>query len=142
VAQDNLPQLLKDRRLSDVTPEAAVRFVKQLMRQSRSSFMIADGFEPFLSMWAVEQPGIVPVFFVALGRAILDHPMLVVVQTSTSHLPYDTLGRDELWPLERRFRLELTLSDKEVVAKNWGLDPVRSRVSAHLYELLADKLGG
>jgi hypothetical protein len=47
-----------------------------------------------------------------------------------------------LWPWERRFRLDLTLADKEVVAKNWELDPMRGRVSANLYELLATKLEG
>jgi hypothetical protein len=42
--------------------------------------------------------------------------------------------------LERCFHLKLTLTDKEVVAANWGVDRMRSRVSINLYELLATKL--
>ena len=142
VAQDHLPQLLRHRRLSDVTPEAVVRFVAQLVKESQERYIIADGFEPLLSMWAVKRPTLVPNFFLALGRAILDQPVLVIVRTSTSHLPQDAFRRGELWPSERRCRLQLTVPDKEVVAKNWDLDPVRSRVSTNLYELLAHKLEG
>ncbi len=140
IARDHLPQLLAYRRLSDLTPEAVVRFVKKLVEEGKVPYAIADGFEPLLSMWAVKRPQVLPNFFVALGRAILDQPLLVVVQTSTNYLPYDVFRKGELWPLERRFRLELTLADKEVVARNWGVDPMRGRVSANLYELLATKL--
>ena len=142
IARDHLYQLLTHHKLSDLTPEAAVRFVKKLINESEAPFAIADGFEPLLSMWAVERPKVLPNFFVALGRAILDRPLLVMVQTSVNHLPHDVFWKDELWPLERRFRLELTLADKEVVARNWGVDPMRGRVSPNLYELLATKLGG
>ena len=142
IAQNHLPQLLTDRKLSDLTPEALVRFVKKLINESEAPFAIADGFEPLLSMWAVEHPKVLPNFFVALGRAILDQPLLVVVQTSVNHLPYDAVRKDELWPSERRFRLGLTLADKEVVARNWNVDPMRGHVSTNLYELLATKLEG
>ncbi len=142
IARDHLPQLLTHRKLSDLTPEAVVRFVKKLIEEGEAPYAIADGFEPLLSMWAVEHREVLPNFFVALGRAILDQPLLVVVQTSVKHLPYDVLRKDELWPSERRFRLELTMADKEVVARNWGLDPMRGRVSTNLYELLASKLEG
>jgi hypothetical protein len=140
IAQNHLPQLLTHRKLSDLTPEAAVRFVKKLIKEDEAPYVIADGFEPLLSMWAVEHPKVLPNFFVALGRTILDQPLLVVVQTSSDHLPYDAFRKGELWPSERRFRLELTLADKEVVARNWGVDPMRGRVSTNLYELLAAKL--
>lgn len=140
IARDHLPQLLAYRRLSDLTPEAVVRFVKKLVKEGKAPCAIADGFEPLLSMWAVKRPQVLPNFFVALGRAILDQPLLVVVRTSTKHLPHDVFRKGELWPSERRFRLELTLADKEVVARNWGVDPVRGRVSANFYELLATKL--
>lgn len=142
IARDHLPQLLTHHKLSDLTPEAVVRFVKKLINESEAPFAIADGFEPLLSMWAVERPKVLPNFFVALGRAILDRPLLVVVQTSVNHLPYDAFRKDELWPSERRFRLELTLTDKQVVARNWGMDPMRARISTNLYELLATKLEG
>ena len=142
IAQDHLTQLLIHRKLSDLTPEATVRFVKELIREGEAPYVIADGFEPLLSMWAVEHPKVLPNFFLALGRAILDQPLLVVVQTSAKHLPYDTFRKGELWPSERRFRLELTLVDKEVVARNWNVDPIRGRVSTNLYELLATKLEG
>ena len=140
IARDHLSQLLIHHKLSDLTPEAVVRFVKKLINESEAPFAIADGFEPLLSMWAVEHSKVLPNFFVALGRAILDQPLLAVVQTSTDHLPYDVFRKDELWPANRRFRLELTLADKEVVATNWGVDPMRGRVSTNLYELLATKL--
>ena len=142
IARDHLSQLLIHHKLSDLTPEAVVRFVKKLINESEAPFAIADGFEPLLSMWAVEHSKVLPNFFVALGRAILDQPLLAVVQTSTDHLPYDVFRKDELWPANRRFRLELTLADKEVVATNWGVDPMRGRVSTNLYELLATKLEG
>jgi len=142
IARDHLRRLLTHRKLSDLTPEAAVRFVKTLINESEAPFAIADGFEPLLSMWALEHPKVLPNFFVALARAILDQPLLVVVQTSVNHLPCDALEKDELWPSERRFRLELSPADKEVVARNWGVDPMRGRVSTNLYELLATKLKG
>jgi len=142
IARDHLPQLLTYHKLSDLTPEAAVRFLKKLIKESDAPYAIADGFEPLLSMWAVEHPKVLPNFFVALGRAILDQPLLVVVQTSNDHLPYNALRKDEWWPSERRFRLELTLADKEIVAGNWGVDPMRGHVSTNLYELLATKLEG
>ena len=142
IARDHLPQLLTHCKLSDLTPEAVVRFVKKLINKSEAPFAIADGFEPLLSLWAVEHPKVLPNFFVALGRAILDQPLLVVVQTSVKHLPYDVFRKNELWPANRRFRLELTLADKEIVARNWGVDPMRGRVSTNLYELLATKLEG
>jgi len=140
IARDHLSQLLIHHKLSDLMPEAVVRFVKKLINESEAPFAIADGFEPLLSLWAVEHSKVLPNFFVALGRAILDQPLLAVVQTSTDHLPYDVFRKDELWPANRRFRLELTLADKEVVATNWGVDPMRGRVSTNLYELLATKL--
>ena len=140
IARDHLPHLLTHHKLSDLTPEAVVRFVKELVKESKAPYAIADGFEPLLSMWAVEHPKVLPNFFVALGRAILDQPLLVVVRISVKHLPYDAFRKNELWPVERRFRLELTLMDKEVVAVNWGVDPMRSHVSSNLYELLATKL--
>jgi len=140
IARDHLPQLLTHHKLSDLTPEAVVRFVKELVKGNEAPYVIVDGFEPLLSMWAVERPKVLPNFFVALGRAILDQPLLVVVQTSTDHVSYDVLQKGELWPLERCFRLKLTLTDKEVVAVNWGVDPMRGRVSTNLYELLATKL--
>ena len=140
IARDHLPQLLTHHKLSDLTPEAVVRFVKELVKGDETPYAIADGFEPLLSMWAVECSKVLPNFFVALGRAILDQPLLVVVQTFTDHVSYDALQKGELWPLERCFRLKLTLIDKEVVAANWGVDPMRGRVSTNLYELLATKL--
>lgn len=140
IARDHLSQLLIHHKLSDLMPEAVVRFVKKLINESEAPFAIADGFEPLLSLWAVEHSKVLPNFFVALGRAILDQPLLAVVQTSTDHLPYDVFRKDELWPANRRFRLELILADKEVVATNWGVDPMRGRVSTNLYELLATKL--
>jgi hypothetical protein len=140
IARDYLPQLLTYRRLPRLTPEAVVRFVKKLINDGEAPYAVADGFEPLLSMWAVERPRVLPNFFVALGRAILDRPLLVAVQTSIDHLPYDTLRKSEWWPPERRFRLGLTLADKDVVARNWRVDPMRGRVSANLYELLATKL--
>jgi len=140
IARDHLPHLLTHHKLSDLTPEAVVRFVKELVKGDEAPYAIADGFEPLSSMWAVEHPKVLPNFFVALGRAILDQPLLVVIQTSADHVSYDVLQKGELWPLERRFRLELTLADKEVVAKNWGLDPMRARISANLYRLLAKTL--
>jgi hypothetical protein len=142
ITRDYLPQLLTDYKLSDLTPEVVVRFVKGLLEECDAPYAIADGFEPLLSMWAAEHREVLLNFFVAFGRAVLDRPLLVVVQTSADHLPHDELRKDELWPWERRFRLELTLADKEVVARNWGLDPIRGHVSANLYELLAVKLGG
>ncbi len=142
IARDHLPQLLIHHKLSDLTPEAVARFVKKLIKECETPYAIADGFEPLLSMWAVEHSKVLPNFFVALSRAILDRPLLVVVQTSVNHLPYDAFRKDELWPSERRFRLELTLADKEIVARNWGVDPMRGRVSTNLYELLATKLEG
>ena len=142
IAQDYLPPLLSDHQLRDLTPEAVVRFVKGLLEECNAPYAIADGFEPLLSMWAVERRSVLLNFFVAFGRAILDRPLLVVVQTSADHLPYDEIRRDEQWPWERRFRLELTLADKQVVAENWGLDPIRGHVSANLYDLLAVKFAG
>lgn len=141
MACDCLPRLLTTRSLPDLTPEAVVRFVKALLEENEATFVIVDGFEPLLSLWAVERPQVLPNLFIALGRAILDRPLLVVVQTS-GHLPCDMFRQETLWPWERRFRLELTSADKEVVAKSWGLDPMRGRVSANLYELLATKLEG
>lgn len=141
IAGEYLPQLLTRRNLSDLTPEAVVRFVKKLVRESGTSHTIADGFEPLLSIWAVKHPKVLPNFFVAMSRAILEQPLLVIVQTSVSHLPCDTFQKDDLWPANRRFRLELTQEDKEVVARNWSVNPMRGRVSANLYELLAAKLG-
>jgi len=142
IARDYLPQLLTDYQLSDLTPEAVVRFVKGLLEGSDAPYAIADGFEPLLSMWAVERRKVLLNFFVAFSRAILNRPLMVVIQTSADHLPYDELRKDERWPWERRFRLELTLADKQVVAENWGLDPIRGQVAASLYELLTVKLGG
>ena len=142
IVQDHLPKLLTHRKLSDLTPEVVVRFVKKLINESKAPFVIADGFEPLVSMWAVEHPKVLPNFFVALSRAILDQPLLVVVQTSTDHLPYDVFRKYEFRPANRRFRLELTLADKEIVAQNWGVNPMRGRVSTNLYELLATKLEG
>jgi hypothetical protein len=136
IAQDHLPQLLTLYKLPDLTPEAVVRFVKELLRESEAPYAIADGFEPLLSMWAVERPKVLPNFFVSLGRAILDQPLLAVAQTSADHVPYDMLRKNELWPSERRFHLNLTRADKEVVARNWDLDPMRAHISANLYDLL------
>lgn len=140
IAGDHLPRLLTRHNLSDLTPEAVVRFVKKLVEESGTSHAIADGFEPLLSMWAVKHPKVLPNFFVAMSRAILEQPLLVVVQTSVNHLPCDTFPKDDLWPANRLFRLELTQEDKKVVAKNWSVNPLRGRVSANLYELLATKL--
>lgn len=140
IAQDHLPPLLAHRRLSSLTPEAAVRFVKQLIEEDRTSWAVLDGLEPLLSMWAVEHRRVLPNFFTALGRAILERPLLVVARTSIEHLPYGAFQRGELWPPERRFRLELTQADKVTVATNWQLDPMRGHVSNNLYELLATTL--
>jgi len=142
IAQDHLPRLLAQHNLPDLTPETVARFVKELIEQapvSEAHYAIADGFEPLLSMWALERSEVSFNFFVAFSRIILDHPLLIVVQTS-AHLPYDALRNNVLWPSERRFRLELTLSDKETIARTWGVDPVRGDVSANLYELLATRL--
>ncbi|MEA3376691.1 MAG: hypothetical protein U9R72_10915 [Chloroflexota bacterium] len=136
IAQDYLSELLTRRRLSDLTPEAVVRFVKALLKNGEAPYAIADGFEPLLSMWAVESAKVLPNFLVAFSRAILDQPLLVVVQTSADHLPYAVVRKDALWPSERRFRLDLTLADKKTVARNWDLDPMRAQVSANLYKLL------
>lgn len=142
IAGEYLPRLLTRRNLSDLTPEAVVRFVKRLVEErGATSYVIADGFEPLLSMWAVKHAKVLPNFFVAMSRAILEQPLLVIVQTSVSHLPCDTFQKDDLWPANRRFRLTLTQEDKEVVARNWSVNPMRGRVSANLYELLATKLG-
>jgi hypothetical protein len=140
IAQDHIAALLAHRGLSSLTPEAAVRFIKQLTEERRASWAVVDGLEPLLSMWAVEHRSVLPNFFTALGRAILGQPLLVVARTSSEHLPYETLQRGGLWPPERRFRLELTLEDKEAIAENWNVDPMRGRVSNNLYELLATKL--
>lgn len=140
VARDHLPHLLADRSLSDLTPEAAVRFVKGLVEGSQAPCVVVDGLEPLLSLWAVERPKVLPNLFVAFGRAILEWPLLIVVQTS-GQLPYDLIEREGWWPWERRFRLELTQADKETVAVSWGLDPMRAHVSVNLYGLLAAKLG-
>ena len=140
VARDHLLDLLAHHSLSDLTPEATVRFVKTLVEQVETAYVIADGFEPLLSLWAVEQPRMLHNFFVAFSRVILDRPLLIIVQTS-DQLPLDRIVRDDWWPWERRFHLELTLADKEIAADNWGLDPMRARVSASLYDFLAVKLG-
>lgn len=139
IARDHLPYLLADRSLSDLTPEATVRFAKGLIKESQDSYAIVDGLEPLLSLWAAERPKVLPNFFVAFGRAILERPSLIVIQTS-GQLPHDLIEREDWWPWERRFRLELTQADKETVAVNWGLDPMRAHVSANLYDLLAVKL--
>jgi hypothetical protein len=142
IAQDHLASLLTVHNLSDLTPEAVVRFVADLLEGSNTLYTVVDGLEPLLSLWAVERAKVLPNFFVAFSRSILPQPLLVVAQTS-KYLPYDTVRRkDEWWPSECRFRLELTQEDKEVVARNWGLDPMRGHVSANLYELLATRLEG
>lgn len=141
LASDHWPELLAQHTLRDLTPEAVVRHVGTLAEAGRSPFTVADGLEPLLGMWAAERPIALPNFFLSLSRTIIGRPLLVVVQTSAC-VPHKTLCRDEWWPWERRFRLELTVADKETVAENWGLDPVRAQVSANLYELLASRLGG
>jgi hypothetical protein len=78
-------------------------------------------------------------FFLALSRAILDCPLLAVVQTS-EHVPDEWVRRNQWWPPERSFRLELTVADKEAVARTWGMDPMRGHVSANLHHLVAAKL--
>ena len=140
VARQHLPALLAQHNLTDLTPEAVVRHLKDLAQGSTTP-TIVDGLDLLLSMWAVESPGLSPNFFVALGRLTLDRPLLVVIRTS-AHLPYQALSAHAWFPRERCFRLELTLADKEAVARNWSLDPMRARVSANLYELLATKLEG
>jgi hypothetical protein len=140
IAQDHLPCLLADYSLSSLTPEACVRYIKALVNETEAPYAVADGFEPLLSLWTVEYSQVVPNFFVALGRAILNRPLLVVIQTSDKHLPYGIFRKDELWPAERRFRLNLTQADKAVVARTWKMDPMRGHISANLYELLATKL--
>ena len=144
IAQDHLPQLLTQHNLLNLTPETVVRFVKRLIEQVptvEAPYVIVDGFEPLLSMWVTEHPKVLPNFFVAFSRAILDCPLLIVVQTSSAHLPYNAFRNDALWPSERRFRLELTLADKETVAETWGVGPVRGYTSTNLYELLATRMG-
>lgn len=140
VATDYFPRLLIDHSLSSLTPEATVRFAKESIEESRSHYVVIDGFEPLLSLWVVQQANVLPNFFVAFGRAVLDKPVLVVIQTS-SQLPHSEIEHADWWPWERRFRLELTLNDKEMVAVNWGLDPMRAQTSANLYDLLAVRLG-
>jgi len=141
IAQDHMASLLTVHNLSDLTPEAVVRFVADLLKVSNALYAVVDGLEPLLSLWAVERAEVLPNFFVAFSRSIRPQPLLVVVQTS-KYLPYDTVRKGEWWPSECRFRLELTQEDKEVVARNWGLDPMRGHVSANLYELLATRLEG
>lgn len=141
IANDHIPRLLAHDNLDTLTPEAVVRFVKALIGANDASWVIVDGFEPLLSLWAVERPRVLPNFFVALGRAILDRAVLIVIRTSREHLS-DLFLDNVLWPSERRFRLELSLADKEAVAINWGIDPVRAHISQNLYELLATRLGG
>ena len=140
LAQDHLPGILGGRALLDLTPEATVRYVKQLADVITEPYIIVDGLEPLVSLWAVERPRVLGNLFVALNRAILERPLLIVMQTS-DHLPKDQISKGSWWPCERRFRLELTLADKEVVAQNWGLDPLRARMADNLYDLLADRLG-
>jgi hypothetical protein len=141
IAQDYLASLLAVYTLADLAPEAVVRFVTDLLKDRDAPYAVVDGLEPLLCLWAVERAKVLPNFFVAFSRSILPQPILVVVQTS-KYLPYDTVRKDEWWPSECRFRLELTQEDKEVVARNWGLDPMRGHVSANLYELLAIRLEG
>jgi len=142
IAQDYLASLLVVHTLADLTPEAVVRFVKDLLKDRDAPYAVVDGLEPLLCLWAVERAKTLPNFFIASSRAILPQPLLVVIQTSPKYVPYNTVRKDEWWPPERRFRLELTQEDKEVVARNWGLDPMRGHISANLYELLATKLEG
>jgi len=140
VSRDYMSLLLADFRLADLTPEVVVRFVKGLVEKGESALAIADGFEPLTSLWATEKPQILANFFIALNRAVIDKPLLIVVRTSDDQLPYKQIQKNEWWPPESRFRLELTQQDKEVIANTWGVDPMRGHVSANLYELLAAKL--
>jgi len=141
IAQDHLASLLAVHTLTDLTPEAVVRFVTDLLKDRDAPYAVVDGLEPLLCLWAVERAETLPIFFIAFSRHVLSQPLLVVTQTSPKYVPYNTVRNDQ-WPPERRFRLELTQEDKEVVARNWGLDPMRGHVSANLYELLATKLEG
>jgi len=140
LSRDYLTSLLADYRLDDLTPEVVARFVKRLVEDCKTAFAIADGFEPLISLWATESPQILANFFIALSRAVMDRSLLIVVRTSDDQLPYKHIQKNEWWPAESRFRLELTQQDKEVVAKTWGVDLMRGHVSVHLYELLATKL--
>jgi hypothetical protein len=58
IARDHLPELLSDYSLTDLTPEAAVRFVKRLVAHDQGPWAIVDGLEPLLSLWAVECPAV------------------------------------------------------------------------------------
>jgi hypothetical protein len=133
---------LTEYSLSDLTPEAVVRFARELITTNALPYAVIDGLEPLLSMWAVERFPVRDNFFISLRQAVLDQPALVVVQTSDRYLPKGLFRDDRLWPCDRCFHLELTLADMETVAKSWGVDPVRAHISANLYELLASKLGG
>jgi hypothetical protein len=139
VSGDYVSLLLANYRLADLTPEVVVRFVKELVKKGESTLAIADGFEPLTSLWATEKPQILANFFIALSRAVIEMPLLIVLRTSDDQLPYNQIQKSEWWPAESRFRLELTQQDKEVAANTWGVDPMRRHVSTNLYELLATK---
>lgn len=139
VAESYLPQVLAGHGLSDLTPEAVVRSVRDLIQQGQAPYAIVDGLEPLVSMWAVERPKVLPNFFAAFSRVVLERPSLIVVRT-VEQSAYSELSKEALWPAERCFLLELTLADKQAVARNWGIDPVHAHVSANLYELLQNKL--
>lgn len=142
ISRDHLSILLRDYRLSDLTPEVIVRYVRALVDKDIGNYVIIDGLEPLLSMWMVDHPNLLSNLFIPLSRIVVSHPSVVVITTSKTHLSYQMIKKKDWWPIETHYHLELTLRDKEIVAENWGIDPVRSHISANLYDLLATKLMG
>jgi hypothetical protein len=136
---NRLGVLLSEYRLRDLTPEVVARFIKELIEKSVGNSAIVDGLDPIVCMWAVDHPDIIPNFFIALSRAILKIPSLVVIRTSEFQLSHQSLQEKGWWPVNSRFHLELTQADKEVVARNWAVDPMKGHISTNLYDLLASR---
>jgi hypothetical protein len=141
IATEGIVPLLTRVSLSNLTPEAVIRYMREALDGCLAPFAIIDGLEAFLALWAVERSRVLPNFFTAISRAVFEQPTLLVVQTSARYLPASYFLLDHWWPFEAHVLLDLTLADKEVVASNLGLDPIRARLVENLYQLLAAKLG-
>lgn len=140
VAAHGIAPLLARVSPPKLAPEAVVRYLREALNDCLAPFAIIDGLEAFLALWAVERSRVLPNFFTAISRVVFEQPTILVVQTSASYLPASHFLQDHWWPFEAHVRLDLTLADKEVVASNLGLDPIRARVVDNLYQLLAAKL--
>jgi hypothetical protein len=140
VAAEGTAPLLARASLPALAPEAVIRYLREVLDGCHAPWAIIDGLEAFLALWAVERSRVLPNFFTAISRAVFEQPTLLVVQTSAKHLPASHFLQDHWWPFEAHVLLDLTLADKEVVASNLGLDPIRAQVVDNLYQLLAAKL--